>query len=107
MAVYKFNKENSSRRPGVRPLGEIIEQLLYTYRIKGRFDETHVTAFWEKIVGKTIASRTETVYVKDKVLFLKIESAPLRNELVLAKSKLILMVNREYDYEIINDIVFI
>lgn len=106
MAVYRFNKENASRRPGIKPLSEVIEQLLQTYRIKGRYDETSVAAFWEKIVGKVIASRTESVYVKEHVLFLKIDSAPLRSELVIAKSKLIQTVNREFGYELINDIIF-
>jgi predicted nucleic acid-binding Zn ribbon protein len=107
MAVYRFNKENASRRPGIKTLGEAIDALLDSYKIRAKFDETSIAAFWEKIIGKDIAAHTLAVYVKDKVLFLKIDSAPLRNELVLAKSKLILSINREYSYEIINDIVFI
>jgi predicted nucleic acid-binding Zn ribbon protein len=107
MAVYRFNKENASRRPGIKTLGEAIESLLDSYKLRAKFDETSVTAFWEKIIGKHIASHTSAVYVKNKVLFLKIDSAPLRNELVLAKSKLIQSVNREYGYEMIDDIVFI
>ncbi|TAE41949.1 MAG: DUF721 domain-containing protein [Runella slithyformis] len=107
MKVYRFDKESSTRRPGARTIGDAINQLLDTYRIRTQFDESSLVAFWGKIVGQTIAERTTNLYVKEKVLFLQIDSAPLRNELVIAKSKLILMLNKEFEYEMIEDIVFL
>lgn len=104
---YKFDKERAHRRPGVTPLKEAIERVFNSAHIKKGYDESYLTAHWEKIMGHTIASRTQKVYVRDHVLFLQIESAPLRNELVHAKKKIIELINREMKTDLINEVVFI
>jgi hypothetical protein len=104
---YKFDKEKSSRKPGITPLKDAIEQMLQAYKLKTSFNETYLSAHWEKIMGAAIASRTSKVYVKDRVLFLQLESAPLRDELVRAKHKIIELINREMKTSVIDDVVFI
>ncbi|WP_028666192.1 DUF721 domain-containing protein [Runella zeae] len=105
--IYRFKKENAARRPGVTTVGEAINKMLETYRLRSQFDESAVRVYWEKLVGKEISTRTNEIYVKDKILFLRLTSAPLANELVIAKRKLIDSLNREFGYELITDIVFI
>jgi hypothetical protein len=59
------------------------------------------------MMGTTISSRTKRLYVKDRVLYIEIESAPLRNELVNAKSKMILRINEDMGTSVIDDVVFV
>lgn len=105
--IYRFKKENAARKPGTISVGDAIGKMLEMYRLNAKFDETSVKVHWEKLVGSKIAARTSTIYVKEKVLFLQLTSAPLAQELVIAKRKLIESLNREFGYEIITDIVFI
>ena len=58
-------------------------------------------------MGQAIASRTNRLYVRDRKLHIEISSAPLRNELVNAKQKLIQLVNKDMGSEVIDDVVFI
>ncbi|TDB65168.1 DUF721 domain-containing protein [Arundinibacter roseus] len=104
---YKFDKAKASRKPGITPLKEAIEQMFNSYKIKNRFDETYLSAHWANIMGHTIASRTQKVYVRDRVLYLQIESAPLRSELVHAQKKIIELINREMQTDLIEEVVFI
>jgi len=104
---YRFDKEKASRRPGVTPLKEAIDQMLDKYRLRNRFDQSYVLAHWDKIMGSAIATRTKTVYIKERTLFLQIESAPLRNELFHAKSKIIELINREMGSDLLEEVVFI
>ncbi|MCE6990217.1 DUF721 domain-containing protein [Dyadobacter sp. CY323] len=104
---YRFDKEKASRRPGVTPLKDAIEQMLDKYRIRNRFDQSYVVAHWDKIMGSAIATRTKKVYIKDRTLFLQIESAPLRSELLRAKSKIIELINREMNSSLVDEVVFI
>jgi predicted nucleic acid-binding Zn ribbon protein len=104
---YKFDKDKAYRKPGVTPLKEAIEQMFNSSHMKKGYDESYLTAHWEKIMGHTIASRTQKVYVRDRVLFLQIESAPLRSELVHAKNKIIELINREMKTSLINEVVFL
>jgi predicted nucleic acid-binding Zn ribbon protein len=105
--IYRFKKENAARKPGTSSVGDAIGKMLEMYRLNAKFDETSVNVHWEKLVGSKIAARTSAIYVKEKVLFLQLTSAPLAQELVIAKRKLIESLNREFGYEIITDIVFI
>jgi hypothetical protein len=104
---YRFDQEKASRRPGITPLKDAIEQMLDRYHLRNRFDQSYVVAHWDKIMGSTIASRTKKIFIKDRSLYLQIESAPLRNELVRAKSKIIELINREMKADLINDVIFI
>jgi predicted nucleic acid-binding Zn ribbon protein len=104
---YRFDKEKASRKPGITPLKEAIDQMLDKYRLRNRFDQSYVVAHWDKIMGTAIGSRTKQVYIRDRILFLQIESAPLRNELVRAKSKIIELINREMKTNLVEDVVFI
>jgi predicted nucleic acid-binding Zn ribbon protein len=88
-------------------LKDAIDQMLDKYRIRNRFDQSYVVAHWDKIMGSAIASRTKKVYIKDRTLFLQIESAPLRSELLRAKSKIIELINREMKSSLVDEVVFI
>ncbi|NIJ53291.1 DUF721 domain-containing protein [Dyadobacter arcticus] len=104
---YRFDKEKASRRPGVTPLKDAIDQMLDKYRLRNRFDQSYVVAHWDKIMGTAIATRTKKVFIKDRTLFLQIESAPLRNELFRAKSKIIELINREMNSNLVEEVIFI
>jgi len=104
---YRFDKENASRRPGITPLKDAIGQMLKSYQLQTRFNETYLEAFWEKMMGKAIASRTNRLYVKDRILYIEIASAPLRNELVIAKNKMIQLINKEMGTEVVDEVIFI
>ena len=84
-----------------------MDQMLKAYQLNQNYNETYLAAHWEKIMGPSIATRTSKVSVKDGVLFLQIESAPLRDELVRAKHKIIELINREMKVDLISDVVFI
>lgn len=88
-------------------LKEAVNQMLEAYRIKSRFQETAVIAHWEEIMGKTIANRTTGLYIKDKKLFLKLNSAVLRNELQIAKQKIVELLNERAGSEVIHDVIFL
>lgn len=96
-----------SRKTDARNASEVFEEFLKTYKLNSKFKETYLVTYWEKIMGSSIAFRTEKIYINKRRLFLKISSSPLRQELVLAKSKIISVLNREIGEDLIDDIIFI
>ncbi len=97
----------NSRKSDSQSLKEAIESLLKVYQLQHKFQETFISANWEQIVGKPIAARTSEVYAKNGKLFLKISSAPLKKELLITKQKLIEVVNKAADQNIIEEIIFL
>lgn len=94
----------NSRNADSLSLGDAITQYLRYFKIEEKYNQTALLAHWEKIMGKTVASRTEQMYVYKKVLYLKIDSAPLKNELTLSKQKVIELINKEIGAGVIEDI---
>lgn len=86
---------------------EAIDLLLETYNLKERYLETSVGIHWEEIAGKAIANRTLEVYIKQKKLHLQLSSPILKQEILLSKKKLILLVNEKMGGEVIKDIVLL
>ncbi len=105
--VYQYNRENSKRNNKSLPLKQAIEDMLELYNLRSKFNETYIVAYWEQIMGRPISSRTTEIYIKDKKLFVQLDSAPLRNELLMAKSKIVTLINKEVGEDIIEDVIFI
>jgi predicted nucleic acid-binding Zn ribbon protein len=86
-------------------LKEAIEELLKAYKLDDKLQERRLIASWENVMGVMIAKHTKDLYIKHKQLFVTLDSAALRNELSLAKSKIIKMLNEEAGTEVINDVI--
>jgi predicted nucleic acid-binding Zn ribbon protein len=61
---------------------------------------------WMEVCGEGISRVSEAYKVEDSKLFVRVESAPWRNELLYLKPQLISKLNRVIGREVIRDIVF-
>ena len=87
-------------------LKEVINELLEAYKLGDKLKEVRLIDSWEKVVGKLINKHTKNLFIKKKVLFVKLDSAALRNELSYARQKIIKALNKEVKGEVIENIVF-
>jgi hypothetical protein len=94
-------------RTNDKSLKEAIEQMLNVYKIKRRFDETGIITAWPKLVGKSVANRTKEIFIRDKKLFLRIESSVIKNELVLMRTQIIEKINNEANSVLVEEIIFL
>lgn len=97
----------SSRKKEASPLEEAFQDLLKSYHLEATFLEKVLLASWEKLMGKTIANRTSNLYIKDKKLFVKIDSGPVKKELQLNKSKVIALIESEVGKGIVDEVIFL
>ena len=58
-----------------------------------------------KIMGPVIVKKVNDAYVYNSKLILILNSAPLRNEISMQKSKLISLINQELGNDFLEDIV--
>jgi predicted nucleic acid-binding Zn ribbon protein len=84
---------------------DAIESLLKTYKLDDRLAERRLINSWEEVMGKMIANHTKDLYVKNGQLIVTLDSAALRNELAMAKSKIIKMMNEAAGKEVINEVI--
>jgi predicted nucleic acid-binding Zn ribbon protein len=79
--------------------------LLKAYRIEGKFKEKSLIHDWPELVGKTIADRTSSVFIRDQKLFVKLTSGPIKKELMMHKSNLLLLIEDKYGKGVVEDLV--
>jgi predicted nucleic acid-binding Zn ribbon protein len=89
----------------IQPLGQAIRDMLNSYRLTNKFDEATLINSWERIAGKPIAKRTKKIYIRDKVLFVELDSPSMKHDFSLHKTQVLDLFKKEFGAGIINDIV--
>ncbi len=95
------------RNSNDQTLGEVIQELISRYKLEGKLNSVKIINSWPDVVGSMICQHTNNLYVKNRTLFVSIDSAVIKNELSFAKSKLIKDLNKNAGTESITDIVFL
>lgn len=86
-------------------IGQAIQELLKSYHIKAKFDEANLVTSWERLVGKPVAKRTRRVFLKNRVLFVELDSASMKHDLNLHKAHILEIFQKEFGNESIGEIV--
>jgi predicted nucleic acid-binding Zn ribbon protein len=86
-------------------LKDAIALLLKTYKLDDKLTEKRLIGSWESVMGTMIAKHTTDIYIKHQQLFVTLDSAALRNELSLAKSKIVKMMNEAVGKDVINEVI--
>lgn len=92
--------------PNQNTVGELIKAFYEEHKGPGYLDEVKIIESWNKVVGPFIAQYTKDLYIKEGVLFVKLTSDSLRNELSYSKSVLRRNLNDLTGREVLTDIVF-
>lgn len=84
---------------------EAVEKMLEVYKLRRKYDETALLAAWPELMGNAIANRTRQLYIRDKKLFVKVESSVIKNELLLMRSQIIGRMNEHVGQVVIEDLI--
>lgn len=94
------------RKSAEQPLKLAIEEFLKAFRLEDKLSETKILHSWDQVVGEMVAKHTQRISIRNKTLFVRIDSAALRNELFYMREKIILALNKEVGKVVIEELVF-
>ncbi|MBK9459144.1 MAG: DUF721 domain-containing protein [Chitinophagales bacterium] len=94
------------RKNNFQSLGDVIRQWKTSYGVSERLKNAQAVNAWHSLVGDAITKQTQYVYIKEGVMYVRIPSAALRQELFYAKDKIKKNLNTNLKEEYISDIVF-
>lgn len=89
----------------VRTVGELVREFYELHKGPDYVDELKVINSWKKVVGPFIASHTIDLAIRNHVLYVRVDSDALRNELSYSKSLLLKNLNEMVGKEVISEIV--
>ena len=84
---------------------EAMQQFLKHSRLKTGIQAMQIEEVWEQIMGKTVAKYTDKIQIIGSTLFVTSTVAPLKNELLYQKEKIIERVNEALGENVIKDVV--
>lgn len=96
MAFKKYNDQ---------PISEVLKAMVEQNNWKSKLYQTKIKEIWVLKMGATISSYTKELKLRGKKLFIRIDSAPLRQELAFSKTKIISIMNEGLGEEYITDVI--
>lgn len=104
--MKRYSGENFRRSDDIT-IKQAVDKMLDVYRLRRKFDETSIVSAWPQIIGNAIANRTEQIYIRDKKMFVKVESAVIKHELVLMRRQIIGRVNEYVGHAIVEEFIIL
>lgn len=86
-------------------LGDALKEFLNKSRMKGDIQALQIDEAWEQIMGKTIARYTDKLQIIGDRLIITTHVAPLKNELVYQKEKIMQRVNEALGNKVIKEVI--
>lgn len=86
-------------------IGDALKDFLNKSRLKSGVQALQIQDIWGEIMGKTIANYTEKIQIVKGTLYITTSVAPLKNELIYQKKKIIERVNEALGENVIHEVV--
>jgi predicted nucleic acid-binding Zn ribbon protein len=93
------------RKSNTQKLGDVIADCLRELRIEQKLKEVHVVSQWESMMGKTVALRTDRIYIRNRTLYIHVTSSVLKTELLMMRQEIIDKLNENAGEKVVEQIV--
>ena len=94
------------RRSNTQSLSEVLKEFIEQKHFGRKLKEIDVVESWEKLLGKTIAHYTRNIYIRNRILYVQISSAVVKNELFMMREEICRRINENAGEEVVEKIVF-
>ncbi|GHV58817.1 hypothetical protein FACS1894182_11920 [Bacteroidia bacterium] len=95
------------KRTNSQPIGKILEAFFKDNpHMADKLAETRLMNYWNHGMGQAISRYTGSLFVKNRILYVQLKSAVLKNELMMHREQMIENLNREAGRPVIDNIVF-
>ena len=95
-----------SKKSNVKKISSVISDILNQDQLVGGINNIKVINSWKKIAGKNILSYVTKINFINGNLYVKLKSAPLRNELNFNKERFLNQINEDLKNKIVKKIIF-
>ena len=86
-------------------VGDIIRKLMKNPKLSGKLDELDALTIWDDLIGDVLMKYIISQKIYKGVLYVKLKSAPMRNELSYKKTELKEQINKRLGKPFLKDII--
>jgi predicted nucleic acid-binding Zn ribbon protein len=93
------------RKSNTQKISDVIGEYLRELKIDRKLKEVDLISQWESLMGKMIASRTQKISLKNKILYLQVSSSVLKAELLMMRQDMVNRLNEHAGECIVEQII--
>ena len=101
-----MNNPDFLRDSDEKPLGDIVGKIMKAYGLEKRMKEMDILKGWPEMMGIAVANRTTNLRINNRILYISMNSAVMREELLNGKQIILQRVNDFAGQKIIDDVWF-
>tara|TARA_Y100001980_G_C14304878_1_gene131077 strand:+ start:119 stop:412 length:294 start_codon:yes stop_codon:yes gene_type:complete len=94
-----------NRRGEIKKISKVLDDVISQKHFKIGIDNVRVQDAWVKAMGENIQKYTNNVKYKKGILYIKLKSSVLKEELIFEKNKVIKLINQELGKEYVKELV--
>lgn len=87
--------------------GQAFQKFLKDEELHQKFNEKKLVSMWNDMMGTAIANRTSSIFIKEKIMYVKLTSAPLKQEMTMAKQKVLSLLEDHLGEKVVKDVRFL
>lgn len=73
--------------------------------MNSKLKETQIIQAWPELMGAAVARSTQNIYIRNRTLFIYLNSAIIRNELFMMRNQLIKTMNNYVGASVIDNVL--
>jgi accessory colonization factor AcfC len=95
-----------SRHTAIMSLGDVLlESIRSNTRETSMLRRAYILGLWEDVAGKSVAARTQQLFLRDKKLYVELSSSVARNEAFMRRDEIIMRLNEQAKAHIVSELI--
>ena len=94
------------KRNNTEQIGDVLRQFLRQQGLETPLNEYRLVDAWKDVVGPVINRYTTNLFIKNQILYVRLSSSVIRQELMMGREMLIRNLNAQVGSQVIVNIVF-
>ena len=94
------------RRSNTQSLSEVLRSYIREMKMDRKLLEVDAMQSWEELLGKSIARYTTNLYIANRILYVRLSSSVVKNELMMMREEICRKMKEKAGQDIIDKIVF-
>lgn len=96
------------KRVNIQQIGSALDDFFeQNPALADKLAETRLMDSWNKVLGASVSRFTDNLYIRKRVLYVKLTSSVLKSELMLCREQMIGKLNNHAGRNVIDNIIFL
>lgn len=94
------------KRGETKSIAELVKVMCREEGLETPLNEYRLVQAWSQVLGPAVRSYTKELFIRNQILYVKVTSSVLRQELLMNRKSLVHRLNTYVKAQVITDIVF-